>query len=201
MKVKKVMFMLLVLGLSNLTYGQMSMGVDVFSRYVWRGTDYGNSASVQPSIEYEMGAVTIGAWGAWSVSGATGGNENDVYISTAVGPVGITVTDYFFPAYAGSDDLFTLDNHIIELAAAMDLGPIATTVAFNVSGDDDNSAYLELGYGPVTLGMGNGFYTIGDDPDFGVVNIGVTASRDIYSVSYILNPEQETSFLVFGFSL
>ncbi len=198
---KTITYLIFSLALSSLALAQVTMGVDVFNRYVWRGTDFGNSASVQPSIEYALGAVTIGAWGAWSVSGAPGGNENDLFLSTSVGPVGLTITDYFFPAYAGNDDIFTLDNHVIELSAGMDLGPIATLVAYNVSGDDDNSAYVELGYGPVTLGMGNGFYTVGDDPDFGMVSLGISASRDIYSVSYILNPEQETSFLVFGISL
>ncbi|NQV42903.1 MAG: hypothetical protein HQ506_11170 [Candidatus Marinimicrobia bacterium] len=198
---KTITYLIISLALSSLALGQASIGVDVFNRYVWRGTDFGNSASVQPSMEYAFGAVTVGAWGAWSTSGAPGGNENDLYLSTSVGPVGLTVTDYFFPAYAGSDDIFTLDNHVIELSAGMDLGPVATLVAYNVSGDDDNSAYVELGYGPVTLGMGNGFYTLSDDPDFGVVSLGISTSRDIYSVSYILNPEQETSFLVFGISL
>jgi len=198
---KKIIFLLVMLGIGTFAFGQVSIGVDVFNRYVWRGTDFGNSASVQPSIEYAFGAVTVGAWGAWSANGAPGGNENDLYLSTSVGPVGLTVTDYFSPAYAGSDDIFTMDNHVIELSTGMDLGPVAALVAYNVSGDDDNSAYVELGYGPVTLGMGNGFYTVGDDPDFGVVSLGISASRDIYSVSYILNPDQETSFLVFGFSL
>lgn len=198
---KKTIYLLVMLGVGNLAFGQMSIGVDVFNRYVWRGTDFGNSASVQPSIEYAVGAFTIGAWGAWSTSGAAGGNENDLYVSTSVGPVDVTVTDYFFPEYAGADSIFDMDKHVFELSAGMDLGPVAATVAYNVSGDDDNSAYLELGYGPVTLGLGNGFYTVGDDPDFGIVNLGVSASRDIYTVSYILNPEQKTSFLVFGFSL
>jgi len=33
---------------------------------------------------------------------------------------------------------------------------------------------------------------------FQVVNIGLTTSRDNFSASYIINPDQETSFLVFG---
>ena len=198
---KKTVFTLMMMGLFNLGFSQVSIGVDVFNRYVWRGTDFGNSASIQPSLEYGLGNFAFGAWGAWSTNGAAGGNENDLYLSTSVGPVDLTVTDYFFPSYTGTDKILTLDNHIIELSAGMDLGPVSSLVALNVSGDDDNSAYVELGYGPVTLGMGNGFYTVKDDPDFNVVSIGISASRDIYTVSYILNPEQETSFLVFGFSL
>ncbi len=198
---KTTIYLLISLGFSSLALSQAMIGVDVFNRYVWRGTDFGNSASIQPSIKYAFGAVTVGAWGAWSPSGAPGGNENDLYLSTSVGPAVLTITDYFFPVYSGSDNIFELNNHIIEFSAGVDLGSVSTLVAYNVSGDEDNSAYLELGYGPVTLGMGNGFYTVGDDPDFGVVSLGISATRDIYTVSYILNPEQKTSFLVFGFSL
>lgn len=198
---KRVLILLLILSLGNLALGQLSMGVDVYNRYVWRGTDFGNAASVQPSLEYTLGSVTVGAWGAWSVNGSPGGNENDLYLSTTAGPISVTLTDYFFPAYAGSDDIFNMDNHILEMSAGLELGPVATTLAYNLSGDVDHSTYVELGYGPVTLGMGNGLYTVESNPDFGIVSLGVTASRDLLNVSYIVNPEQETSFLVFGFSL
>lgn len=192
---------IMMLGITSLAYGQVELGVDLYNRYVWRGTDFGNSASIQPSLAYSMGPVTIGAWGAWSVSGVPGGNENDLFISSAVGPVELTLTDYFFPGYTGNDGILSLETHIIEVSGGFELGPVATLVAMNVFGDDDNSAYLEFAYGPVTLGMGNGFYTVKDDPDFNLVSIAVSAQRDVYSVSYIFNPEQETSFLVFGISL
>lgn len=182
-------------------FAEVNLGVDVFNRYVWRGSDFGNSASIQPSMEYSNDYVTIGAWGAWSVDGSAGGNENDLYLSTQVGPVALTLTDYFFPTYTGNDNVFSLDNHILELSAGMSFGELGTMVAYNFSGDDDNSTYLELGYKFLTLGMGNGFYTVGDDPDFNLVHVEVSASKDIFSVAYILNPEQETSFLVFGISL
>ena len=39
----------------------LSIGADVVSRYVWRGTDFGDGVSVQPGISYSMGNVEIGA--------------------------------------------------------------------------------------------------------------------------------------------
>jgi len=198
---KKTICILFLSGLVNLGMSQVSIGVDVFNRYVWRGTDFGNSASIQPSIEYAMGGFSVGAWSAWSPSGAAGGNENDLYLSTSLGSVDLTLTDYFFPEYQGTDSLFNLDKHVFELSAGFGLAGLSSVVSMNLSGDDDNSLYLELTYGMLTLGAGNGIYTVKDDPDFNIVNIGITASRDIYSASFIINPEQETSFLVFGFSL
>ena len=190
------MNLLLILSMLN---GEVTIGADVVSRYVWRGTDYGNAASVQPSIETTIGPVALGAWGSWSISPGpadASGNECDLYASTTVGPVGLTLTDYFFPAYAGTDSLLNIDIHVFELSAGADVGPVSLLAAANVSGDDDNSTYLELTYGAFSLGLGNGAYST--DGEFAPVSIGISASRDNFSASYIINPDQETSFLVFG---
>ena len=191
-----IMNLLLILSMLN---GEVTVGADVVSRYVWRGTDYGNAAAVQPSIETTIGPVALGVWGSWSISPGpadASGNECDLYASTTVGPVGLTLTDYFFPAYAGTDSLLNLDIHVFELSAGADVGPVSILAAANVSGDDDNSTYLELTYGAFSLGLGNGAYST--DGEFAPVSIGVSASRDNFSASYIINPDQETSFLVFG---
>ena len=191
-----IMNLLLILSMLN---GEVTIGADVVSRYVWRGTDYGNAAAVQPSIETTIGPVALGAWGSWSISPGpadASGNECDLYASTTVGPVGLTLTDYFFPAYAGTDSLLNLDIHVFELRAGADVEPDSLLAAANVSGDDDNSTYLELTYGAFSLGLGNGAYST--DGEFAPVSIGVSASRDNFSASYIINPDQETSFLVFG---
>ena len=191
-----IMNLLLILSMLN---GEVTIGADVVSRYVWRGTDYGNAAAVQPSIETTIGPVALGAWGSWSISPGpadASGNECDLYASTTVGPVGLTLTDYFFPAYAGTDSLLNVDIHVFELSAGADVGPVSVLAAANVSGDDDNSTYLELTYGAFSLGLGNGAYST--DGEFAPVSISVSASRDNFSASYIINPNQETSFLVFG---
>ena len=189
-----------VISLSALM-AETTIGADVVSRYVWRGADYGNAAAIQPSIETSVGPVTIGAWGSWSISPGpadASGNECDLYASTTVGTVGFTLTDYFFPSYTGVDSLFNMDKHVIELSAGLDVSSISILVASNLSGDDDNSTYLELSCGAFSLGLGNGAYST--DGEFAPVSIGVSASKDNYSASYIINPDKETSFLVFGVS-
>ena len=191
-----IMNLLLILSMLN---GEVTIGADVVSRYVWTGTDFGNAAAVQPSIETTLGPVALGAWGSWSISPGpadASGNECDLYASTTVGPVGLTLTDYFFPAYAGTDSLLNVDIHVFEFSAGSDVGSVSVLAAANVSGDDDNSTYLELTYGAFSLGLGNGAYST--DGEFAPVSIGVSASRDNFSASYIINPDQETSFLVFG---
>ena len=219
MRIFPVLIIYSLLTFSTL-FAEASIGADVVSRYVWRGTDYGNAAAVQPFIETNLGPITVGAWGSWSISpglyfngtqeengddimvGEASGNECDLYASTTVGPVGLTLTDYFFPAYGGTDSLLNLDKHTIELSGAADLGPVSILAAAYVSGDYDgdgnsrNSIYLELKHGTFSLGLGNGAYSI--DGEFAPVSLAVSAERDNFSVSYIINPNKETSFLVFG---
>ena len=181
-------------------YGEVTIGADVVSRYVWRGTDYGNTVSVQPSINTALGPVTLGAWGSFPLTdaigtSATAGNECDLYASATVGPVVLTVTDYFFPSYDKTDSLFNLDKHIFELSASRDVGPVSLLAAANLIGDKNNSTYLELTYAAFSLGLGNGVYST--DKQITPVSIGVSASRNNFSASYIINPDKETSFLVF----
>ena len=57
---------------------------------------------MQPGLTYSTDSFEIGAWSSWAIDGG-GANENDIYASFSVGPVGITVTDYFSPAAAPAD--------------------------------------------------------------------------------------------------
>ena len=154
-----IMYSLFIL---SMLYGEVTIGADVVSRYVWRGTDYGNAAAVPPSIETAIGPVALGAWGSWSISSGlyfngtqdddgddnmvaeASGNECDLYASTTVGPVGLTLTDYFFPAYAGTDSLLNVDIHVFELSAGADVWSVSVLAAANVSGNDDIQPTLNL---------------------------------------------------------
>ena len=161
-----IMYSLLVL---SMLYAEVTIGADVVSRYVWRGTDYGNAASVQPSIETTVGPATLGVWGSYSLSPGflssdttydASGSECDLYASFSAGPIDIILTDYYFPAGVEGDNLFSLSGddatHTFELSAGADIGPVSLLAAAYVGGDDDNSAYLELTYGAFSLGLGNG---------------------------------------------
>jgi len=85
------------------TSSPWSIGADFVSRYIWRGVNLGGSSpSIQPGIEYAFGsqnhAFAIGAWGAYSVSGAQTGQEADLYLSYTLNELfTLTITDYFLP--------------------------------------------------------------------------------------------------------
>ena len=188
----------------------VGFGADVVNRYVWRGTDFGNAVSVQPGMSIGFGNLEIGAWSSWAISGG-GANENDLYASFSTGPVGITLTDYYFPALTNNDSFFSYGDedavHILEVSASIapDGVPLSAMAAFNVSGDSEDSFWVEATYDlgeieetavSVTVGLGNGAYTTDTDP--ALVSAGLNMSKGDYFASYILNPDKGSTFLVFG---
>ncbi len=212
---KKLISMVMVVSLllsGNYLYSEsLDFGADAVSRYVWRGSDFGNSPAIQPYISFTQGPLEIGAWGSWSVIGAAGGNENDLYAAFSFANFSLIITDYFFPGYTGDDmidDFSDTGGHIIELSGSARFNKLNILAAMNVAGNDpDNSIYFEAGYeiynheelsAAVVAGAGNGFYTV--DSELNLVNFGLSLSKDRYTAAYIINPDQKTSFLVFGIS-
>ena len=186
----------------------VGFGADVVNRYVWRGTDFGNAVSVQPGMSISHGNIEVGAWSSWAITGG-GANENDLYASFSSGPIGITLTDYYFPGLTEDDMFFSYSDddavHILEISASLALVPLSALVAYNFSGDTEDSFWVEasLDLGEmeetavsVTAGLGNGVYTTDTDP--ALVSVGLNMSKGDYFASYILNPDRESTFLVFG---
>ena len=184
----------------------VGIGADMMSRYIWRGTDFGDAVSIQPAISYTHGPLEIGAWAAYPITSALGANENDLYITYSTGPMGVTLTDYYFPQ---SGDAFNYGDedgiHLLEIGATYEAGPLSLMAGFFFWGDSEDSYYGEVSCRLVaddemevrlTGAFGNGAYTTDHDPN--VVIAAVNVSKGEYTASYILNPEAETSFLVFG---
>lgn len=74
---------------------KLNVSADVMSQYVWRGTDYGNSPSIQPLLSLSAGNFEIGAWGAYAISGAY--RELDLFAKYTVKNLSVSVTDYYVP--------------------------------------------------------------------------------------------------------
>jgi len=191
----------------------LHVGADLLNRYVWRGTDFGNSPVVQPGIELSAGNLSIGAWGSYSLSANTTGTEADLYASYSM-PFGLDIifTDYYFPAEPGSTgNYFDYENaHTFEIGATQSIGGFyfAGYYYLNASGD----TYFETGYsnGNFSIFAGGGDNSYTTDTEFGICNIGISASKEVsvtesFSLPLtgrvILNPDKEQIFLVVGISL
>ncbi|MBU2650730.1 MAG: hypothetical protein KKA81_07335 [Bacteroidetes bacterium] len=207
----------------------LNAGADIMSRYIWRGTDFGNAPSVQPTLSVSAFGIELGAWGAYSISGP-GYQEADLYLSyTFINDMfTIGATDYFFPGDTCKNNYFDYDDkttgHTFEANLSFngnDKIPFNASANYNFAGaDQDNSWYFEIGYsGSIqktgfNIFMGftpdKGIYLTPGAEGFSVVNVGITATRDIkitesfslpVQASLITNPQAENIFIVFGFSL
>lgn len=176
------------------------IGADLVSRYVWRGMNLGGSSpSIQPHLEYAFGtddhSFTLGAWGAYSVSGTRTGQEADLYLSyTLKQLLTITLTDYFFPnEEASSYDYFNfntnwdkIDNgevdrtgHILEAAFTLngtEKFPLSLMLAINIWGADSRK-YEEVAGSmyPVNRIVMSKYLEVGYSPEVNNLDISLFA--------------------------
>ncbi len=186
-----------------------SVGVDIMSRYVWRGTDFGASPSIQPAVSVSKWGLTLGAWGAYATNKG-GIQEADLYLSYSIKDmISITVTDYFFPDEINGYKYFNYDGdqtgHVFEGSISFngtEKLPLTLLFATNFYGADARrinedgttgkiqySTYAELGYAFKYFEAFMGFNLTTPDTDkgeagfygssFGVVNLGVSAAKEI----------------------
>jgi uncharacterized protein (TIGR02001 family) len=190
---------------------EWSTGLDIYSSYVWRGTKFGSGPAFQPGIEFSTGGFAIGAWGSYNAS-TNEAAEADLYVGYGFGlgdnaSLDITVTDYYFPG----DLWLEGTSHYIEPMVTLGVGSFSLTGAYMMN-DGEGDIYLEAGLSAgavdITLGGGDGAYTV--DGDFNVCNIGISTSKEIkitdsfslpVSGAVILNPSSEQFHIVAGITL
>ena len=209
----------------------VALGTELVSRYVWRGTDFGESVSVQPSLSIEVTGLELGTWASYSVSpNGSAANEIDTWIGYAIstrnfGSISFGTTDYYFPSSEGSDFFDVSGNgsgshmveSFIEYTGPRKL-PASFFAAVFVHNDPDNSLYLEASI-PVQLdGVEVGFSagavakesTLYQADGFEIVKLGLSATKELalsdtfslpVTVRYILNAHLEKSYVIAGFKI
>lgn len=207
----------------------VDLGADVVSRYVWRGTDFGNTAAVQPSLSFSQSGFTVGAWGSFDLSpvGDAAVNENDLYASyaveTAAGTFSLSVTDYYFSN--PGNDFFDYDDetgaHVIEPGVSYS-GPVSLSASINAYGrDGENEIWLEasIPFSVQTVDLslaiggtpndGAGYYGTDADTDAALTKFSLSATKSLpitesfalpIGASYYLNPYSERSYFIFSIS-
>ena len=191
-----------------------SVGADVFTNYIWRGTKYGKGPAFQPNVEFVSGGLSVGVWGSFDASGFA---ETDPYISYSL-PVGLSIglTDYYYPGLKVFEISDTTGSHAFEINAGFDRGGLSLSANYVINqaggiGSEGGDIYFEAGYAfkyfNILLGAGDGWHTT--DGKFAICNIGIGTSKTIklsdsfaipVSGQVILNPEREQLFVVVGFS-
>jgi len=227
-KTNRLLFtMLLTLGVFTGMQSQTSVGVDIYSRYIFRGSDYGDALSFQPSLSYAVGDLSIGIWGAYSDAGKY--SEADIWASYSFGPITTIITDYYIPSAPPTIPFFNYSPkgsgaHIVEIGigyVGQESMPLSVTGFVNVFGDTLKSMYVQASYVvlenlSLTLGLTpkKGIYTLSSslnaNSSAGLVSVGFIGSKTIkvtedfsipFNVQYIMNPYAESAYLIFGLGL
>lgn len=195
-------------------------GADFCSSFIWRGSQLGSGPHIQPSIEYNKGSFTCGAWGSFDFRGY---QETDLYLSFSFSS-GFTagITDYYLPDLRYFDYSKNSGSHAFELnfGYSADNLNISANYILNEAGgvgSAGNDLYFEAGYAferfSVFAGAGNGWHTY--DPEtgtnnFNICNTGIEVSRIIRVTEsfeipvrgqLVFNPDKERLFLVISFTL
>lgn len=214
-------------GATDATGPSVGLSADLYSRYVWRGTDIGDSPSIQPTLSVGYAGFELAAWGAYSLSAQSSEHDEiDLWLSHTTdfengASLGLIVTDYYYPN-AGVR-FSKSDAHTIELGVSV-TGPrgfpLTLSGYVNVANDSGHNTYFELG-APATAGDVSLRFFLGlaggskENPDYydtdtaNVINTGVSATKAIQVTSsfslpltgaFIYNPRNEMAHLVVGMS-
>lgn len=79
---------------------KLNVGADVVSRYIFRGTDFGNSPAIQPTVALSISNFELGCWG--SIATNSFYQEVDLYAKYTLKKFSLMFTDYYIPSLDGS---------------------------------------------------------------------------------------------------
>ncbi|MFL2639494.1 MAG: hypothetical protein ACJ0OB_04635 [Flavobacteriaceae bacterium] len=186
-KFKMYLFSILLTGIVTVntnTLQAQDFGADLYSSYVWRGTQFGSEVHIQPWMEIGNGSLTGGVWVRFPTIAYDGGNELDLWISYDFGGFALTVTNYTFPTnngIYGTGNPGLLDGDWTEISGSTDIGGLDLMVGYFT---DAEALYVVAGFfaGAVDIGVGFGsdskdpFYDSGDS---GIVNLSFGGSKEM----------------------
>lgn len=207
---------------------EATVGADVVSTYIWRGTKCGEGA-LQPSASISYAGLSLGAWGSYGIVDAGDSKEFDLTLSYTLGGFTIGLTDYYI---AGDDEKYFMyeahkTSHTFEVNVGYDFGLLSVNWYTNIAGADGvnedgdraYSSYFELA-APFKLGGLDWGFALGGVPystdfygedcsGFAITNLTLSVSKDIdITPSFKLplfaaltaNPASEKVWLTAGLS-
>ncbi|MDR2449094.1 MAG: hypothetical protein LBD52_03965 [Prevotellaceae bacterium] len=229
---KKLIFVLAVLVGAGSVKAQdkglnFSLGADLVSSYVWRGT-YQTKTAFQPTAGLSLGNFSLSAWASTEFTGPQ--KEVDFTVGYSVAGLSLAITDYWWSGEQAYKylkyDSGTAHYWEGSLSYVLPVKSFPLSLSINTmfagadkkeGGNKNNfSTYIEVSL-PFTIKEVDLNVGLGATPEKGlyasqasVVNINLKASKEIkitdsFSLpvfgQIILNPNQEDIFFVFGFSL
>ncbi len=234
---KKVITALFIVLISFNCYSQQNdstecmtpvdFGVDLYSRFVWRGLELNNAPNIQPWITLAWKGFSLTTWGSYATS--KNFTEVDLTLSYETSNLTLSINDYFNPFIDTTwnnyfDWKSSSTTHALEFMTSYKLPiekiPLELSLGIYFYGNDKNSsgknyysAYFEARY-PFSVkknelcmfagaSLNEGNYS--EKPAF--INVGLNILRKIeitdsfdvpLNISFVVNPDTEAVFLVAG---
>ena len=180
-----------------------SGSVELTTKYLWRGQEYGEAPTFFPTLSYSTGGLCVYATGAYTFDNSW--READLGVSYTVGDFTLGVVDYYYPTKVGENDSYfnfksKETGHVMEgcltyAPSSLPLSAMISTFFYgadkNADGDQAWSTYAELVYHydfsetsilSVALGASlnkslyNNFET-----GFSIVNVAVKYQMELYA--------------------
>ena len=135
-----------------------SASMELTSKYLWRGQEYGEAPTIFPTLSYATGGLSVYATGAYTFDNSW--READLGISYTLKDFTLGVVDYFYPTPVGQNDQYfnfksdetghMLEGCLTYAPSSFPLTAMLSTFFFgadkNIDGDQAWSTYAELGY-------------------------------------------------------
>ncbi|HKK58039.1 MAG TPA: hypothetical protein VJ937_01055 [Salinivirga sp.] len=201
-----------------------AIGLDLSTRYIWRGMMLDNAAQFQPWADLTYKHFSIGAWGSYATDGSFA--EVDLYLSYAVKNFTFTLNDYFTE---NEDNLAEFDyfnwkdsktNHALEALIAYQFSdkiPLKLTAGTFLYGYDldekGNNLYSTWLSASYTIDIDDSFvrFFVGGTPyesmyhnEAAITSVGAEITKKLeftnkfsipLNVNFTVNPTTEDVFL------
>ncbi|MDZ4205031.1 MAG: hypothetical protein U1C46_09465 [Bacteroidales bacterium] len=199
---------------------QASAGLDLTTRYVWRGLVLSPGISAQPYMQLNYSNFSVGAWGSQTLHPFEW-METDFFVSYEWRSLKISVWDYFYFDFSSATPHYFnyqkgKTGHVIETVVEFkgtEKIPVRLLAGYNFYGNDPaKSVYIETAWmkslGETNLEIFAGYTpTIGyyHKTKKGLTNVGISMARDLLvgnnlslplRVSVVYNPMVQQTFLV-----
>lgn len=215
----------------SLKPSHFSASLELSTKYMWRGIEYGTSPVLFPMLSYDNSGFNAYVMGGYATNGSH--QEVDLGVSYTNDWLTVAVNDYYYPTAVGEQDRYFefakgKTGHSVEAAmtVAPEQLPLYMMLSAYVYGNDKKldgkqaySSYVELGYvhnftddNAITVlagaNLNKSFYT-NYEKGFNVCNIAVKYATALpfgkyklpVSASYVLNPYMEKSYFTLSLYL
>ena len=177
--------------------------VELTSKYLWRGQEYGEAPTIFPTLSYTTGGLCVYATGAYTFDNSW--READLGVSYTLGDFTLGVVDYYYPTKVGENDSYfnfksketghALEGCLTYAPSSLPISAMISTFFYgadkNADGDQAWSTYAELGYHydfsetsilSVALGasLNKSLYN-NFEKGFSIVNVAVKYQMELYA--------------------